>query len=418
MPVEIESCRLCGNRALRPVLSLGSMALSGVFPRRPDERVTTGPLDVVACDPAGSPEACGLVQLRQTYDPREMYGEGYGYRSSLNDAMVRHLAGIAERTRRLVEPQHSDVVVDIGSNDGTLLSCFAPNQARLVGIDPTAAKFRRYYRADIEVIDDFFSASLFRARFAHKKARVVTSIAMLYDLPDPLRFVRDVAEILDDDGVWCFEQAYLPAMLTRNAYDAICHEHLEYYGLRQIKWMTDRAGLRILDVATNDINGGSLCVTAAKAKARWAGPPAAVSWYVDNEAAQGLDRAETWEAFRRSIDAERTKLLGLLDGIRGSGGTVLGYGASTKGNILLQYCRIGPERLPFIAEVNESKFGCFTPGTHIPIGSEEEARARRPDYFLVLPWHFRDGVVRREEEFLRNGGKLIFPLPQVEIVSA
>ncbi len=415
---EISACRICGNSKLLPVLSLGEMAMTGIFPTGADSPVPRGPLHLVRCDASASPDGCGLVQLLQTYRLEEMYGDRYGYRSGLNASMVRHLTGIAERMKRHVSLRQQDVVLDIGSNDGTLLASYPPGGPLLVGIDPVAAKFRKYYRPDIEAIPQFFSADAFRARFGAKKAKIVTSIAVLYDLEHPLQFMKEVRDVLDDEGVWCFEQSYLPSLLKQGAYDTICHEHLEYYALRQVQWLTDRAGLKILDVFTNDVNGGSFAVTVAKSSSSRGRPPSALGWYLESEVSMGLGGSEVYQAFRRRIDDEKTRLLALLDRIRGSGEKVVGYGASTKGNVVLQYCGIGPDRVSCIAEVNEDKFGCYTPGSGIPIVPEDEARSLRPDYFLVLPWHFRDSIVRREEEFLRAGGKLIFPLPAVEIVSA
>ncbi len=417
MHQSISACRACGNPSLKALLDLGEMALTGVFPKDPSAPLTRGPVSLVQCDVEESPEACGLVQLRQSYDVAEMYGDNYGYRSSLNRSMVSHLTGIAERLWGLASLAPGDVILDIGSNDGTLLACYPAPGPLLVGIDPTVAKFERHYREDIQRIPEFFSADLFRSRFGNRKAKVVTAIAMFYDLPRPLEFLRQVREILADDGVFCFEQSYLPRMLGQNSYDTICHEHLEYYALRQIVWLTERAGLAIVDVAMNEVNGGSFAVTAVKSSSPKRSRPDAVARLIEEESAMGLDGAEVYEDFRRRVLARKIRLVETVDRIGGSTGTVLGYGASTKGNVILQYCNLGPEQIPAIAEVNEDKFGCYTPGTGIPIVSEAEARSLRPDAFLVLPWHFREGVIRKERGFLHAGGKLVFPLPEVDVVS-
>ena len=413
---EIGECRICGNRDLESILDLGIMALSGVFPRNPDSPVTSGPLELVKCATRDPRQACGLVQLRQTYDLDELYGENYGYRSSLNRSMIDHLAQKAASLSRLAALKTGDTVVDIGSNDGTLLAQYATEGLTLVGIDPTAAKFRQYYRKDIKVIADFFSAERFRSSF-EQKAKLVTSISMFYDLEHPLAFMEQVRDILDDEGCWHFEQSYLPSMLQRNSYDTVCHEHLEYYALRQIVWMAERAGLRLIDASLNEINGGSIAITAVKAGSSRQAVSPQLAALLAEESSRHLDATGVYDEFRGRIAAHRTQLLELLDSLRREGRTVLGYGASTKGNILLQYCGIDAERLPAVAEVNTEKFGCFTPGTGIPIISEARARSMRPDFFLVLPWHFRDHIVRREADFLKAGGKLIFPLPELEIVS-
>ncbi len=310
------------------------------------------------------------------------------------------------------------MVIDIGSNDGTLLGFYPADGADLVGIDPTARKFAVYYKPHIRLITDFFSAAKFRQVFGDRRARIVTSVAMFYDLEQPQDFVRDVASVLADDGVWHFEQSYLPAMIAANAYDTACHEHLEYYALRQIKYMLDRAGLVILKVAFNDINGGSFAVTAAKAGAPYPADTVGIAAILEREEDGGFNATRPYEDFRRRVFAHRQELVALLERLKAEGRTVFGYGASTKGNVVLQFCGIGPALVPCIAEVNEDKFGRVTPGTHIPIISEAEARARKPAYFLVLPWHFKRGILARETEYLKSGGKFIFPLPEIEVVGA
>jgi hypothetical protein len=331
--------------------------------------------------------------------------------------MVGHLHDKVQALRNLVELNTADVVLDIGSNDGTTLS-FYPEGLIRVGMDPTAARFRRFYPEGVNVIADFFSADRFKKDMGPRKAKIVTSIAMFYDLERPLEFVQQVADVLHDQGIWHFEQSYMPSMLSQTAYDTICHEHLEYYGLRQIQWMIDRCGLRIIDVELNDVNGGSFAVTVAKADSRFKPNTEQIERIAQDEARLGLDTLAPFESFAHRVFAHRDDLSQLLQHLEGEGAQVLGYGASTKGNVILQFCGITTEQLPFIAEVNEDKFGCFTPGTGIPIISEREARAMKPDYFLVMPWHFRENLVAREAEFLRNGGKMIFPLPTIEVVSA
>jgi SAM-dependent methyltransferase len=414
---EIERCRICGNRDFVPILSLGEQYLTGVFPNMAAAPLTKGPLELVACATDIKPAACGLVQLRQTYDLNEMYGEHYGYRSSLNQAMVKHLG---EKVSQLVSRyplSPGDLVLDIGSNDGTLLSYYPAENLTVVGIDPAAHKFAPFYARHISLIDGFFSAQLFREHFGENKARIITSIAMFYDLEDPLSFMQDIASILHDDGIWHFEMSYLPAMLRTMAYDTICHEHLEYYALRQIKWMTDRCGFRILKVEFNDTNGGSFAVTVAKTSSPHADAGLELEGLLRIEEGQGLHTVSQHRAFETAVQTHKHKLLALLHSLKEQKRTVIGYGASTKGNVLLQHCGITTELLPAIAEVNKDKFGCFTPGTNIPIISESEAHALKPDYFFVLPWPFRNNLIQRERAFLRRGGQMIFPLPALEIYS-
>ena len=407
---KIEKCRLCGNTNLIPVLSLGTQALTGVFPRSTSDLITKGPLEVVKCH---GEDSCSLLQLAHSYDSAEMYGANYGYRSGLNRSMVSHLGQKVENllARHPVSP--GDIVLDIGSNDGTLLSNY-PDGVLPVGMDPTAAKFREYYQPRVTVIPDFFSAEKFLAQTGGKKARLVTSIAMLYDLESPLDFVRQIASILRKDGVWHFEQSYMPSMIQVNAYDTVCHEHLEYYGLRQIQWMLQRGGMKILDVEINDINGGSFAVTAALESSDLSANDSQIRKILEWESI--FETLEPYEKFAMRVSAHRNKLCEKISAIRQKGALILGYGASTKGNVILQYCGLTPQQIPAIAEVNPDKFGAYTPGTLIPIISEKEAHARNPDYLLVLPWHFRENLIERESAFLRSGGKMLFPLPSIEVV--
>lgn len=407
---KIENCRICGNSNLIPVLSLGNQTLTGVFPPSRSEKITCGPLELVKCHGEG---ACSLLQLSHSYDSAEMYGANYGYRSGLNRSMVAHL-GL--KVQNLMETQplsNGDVVLDIGSNDGTLLS-FYPDGARPVGMDPTAAKFQEFYHPRITVIPDFFSSEKFLAETGGKKARIVSSIAMLYDLEKPLEFVHQIASVLDNDGIWHFEQSYMPSMIRVNAYDTICHEHLEYYGLRQIQWMLQRGGMKILDVEINDINGGSFAVTAALESSHRQALESRIQSLLHAESI--FETLKPFEDFARKVSSHREALLEKLSAISQQGASILGYGASTKGNVILQYCGLTPREIPAIAEVNPDKFGCYTPGTLIPIISEKEAHARKPDYLLVLPWHFKDNLIEREAAFLRQGGKMLFPLPSIEVV--
>ena len=415
---SIDACRICGNRDLAPILSLGEQYLTGIFPNVRDAALSKGPLELVACDKERNPTACGLVQLRQTYNLDEMYGEHYGYRSSLNRAMVKHLDQKVGHLLERYPLQSGDLVLDVGSNDGTLLSFYPAEGLTIVGIDPSARKFAPFYRKDISLLVNFFSAELFRANFGKKKARIITSIAMFYDLENPLAFMKDIASILEEDGIWHFEMSYLPAMVRTMGYDTVCHEHLEYYSLRQIKWMTDRCGLKILDVDFNNINGGSFAVTVARRASQRSENTKQLEELLAVEDAEGLSTRSQHRAFGAAVTVHKQKLLSLLLALKEQNSVVLGYGASTKGNVLLQHCGIKCDLLPAIAEINPDKFDCFTPGTNIPIISEREAHARNPDYLLVLPWHFRNTLIQRESAFLRRGGKLIFPLPAIEIVGA
>jgi hypothetical protein len=410
-PREIDRCRLSGSEHLVSVLNLGVQKLTGVFPKERDQRITEGPLELVWCPDSG------LLQLKHSYDLEEMYGLNYGYRSGLNQTMVDHFDQKMRYLERVRPLASGDMVVDIGSNDATALKAYTASGIKRIGIDPSAAKFLDFYSGGIELIPDFFSASTFRSEFGDEEAAIVTSIAMFYDLESPLDFVREVSEIMAEDGIWHFEQSYMPSMLKMNAYDTVCHEHLEYYSLAPVMAMLDACDLRIVDVQLNSINGGSFAVTACKRGAPFSSNAPVIEWLIEQEERMGLHTPRPFREFETRVFEHRRDLLRLLAQLAADGKKVLGYGASTKGNVLLQFAGLSEKQIPAIAEVNPDKFGSFTPGTLIPIVSEAEAKAMEPDYFLVLPWHFKRNIVAREEEFLASGGSLIFPLPEIEIVS-
>jgi hypothetical protein len=406
----IKKCRVCGNRNLELVLDLGQQALTGIFPKPSDPAIPKGPLELVFC-----PD-CTLVQMKHTYNPEQLYGQNYGYRSGLNKSMVRHLNLKAEYLTRLATLKSGDRILDIGSNDGTLLGAYSIEGLYKLGIDPTAGKFRKYYKESINLVEDFFSVENYRRVAGEKQAALVTSIAMFYDLESPVGFARDVRKILADDGVWHFEQSYLPTMLRMNSFDTVCHEHSEYYSLHSIQEILERAEMKILDVTFNDINGGSFAVTACRKNSSREPNTPLVEWVLESEKQSGIDTAAPIIDFAKGIPVKAQLLVDLLKRLATAGKTVIGYGASTKGNVLLQYAGITGDLLQAIAEVNTDKFGHVTPGTKIPIISDEQARAMKPEFFLVLPWHFRNDILSREHDFIREGGKFIFPLPEPEIV--
>jgi NDP-4-keto-2,6-dideoxyhexose 3-C-methyltransferase len=409
----IEGCRICGNRELVTILDLGKQALTGVFPKSKVHHVGEMPLELVKCH-GELDSVCHLVQLRHSVeDMSTLYGHSYGYRSGLNRTIVDHLHAKVKKILSRVTVAEGDLVIDIGSNDGTLLHAYHSGPD-LVGLDPTGVKFKNYYPAHATLVPDFFSSASVKRLFGSRKAKVVTSIAMFYDLEDPIDFMKQVAEVLDSDGIWETEQSYMPAMLAMNSYDTICHEHLEYYGLHQIQWMAGKAGLKIVDVEINDINGGSFSVQLARKESKHAESTALIEKFLAEEEALGLRTLRPYREFGLRIEQTKEKLIKFLQSV--PAGKVLGYGASTKGNVLLQYCGLTEREIPAIAEVNEDKFGAFTPGTHIPIVSEQDAKEMNPDYFLVLPWHFKRNILEREKAFLQSGGKLVFPLPELEII--
>lgn len=406
-----KNCRICGSEKLTLVLDLGQQYLTGIFPK-PNEEVEAGPLQVVKC------EDCHLVQMAHSYDLSMLYGETYGYRSGLNASMVEHLRKKVEYITNLVPQKSGDMIIDIGSNDGTTLGHYLQRDRLFLGIDPSGTKFKKYYKPDVQLIPDFFSGKLVQEKFPGKKAKVITSIAMFYDLEQPIQFAKEIASVLATDGIWVFEQSYLPLMVETMAYDTVCHEHLEYYGLHQIKTILDAAGLKVVDVEFNDVNGGSFSVTAAHQNNANFKNSEKVEAILKKEKDEGYLGLDLYRKFARDTEKHRDQLVKLVKEIRNAGQTIHAYGASTKGNVVLQYCQLTNKDIEFVAEVNEDKFGKTTPGNKIPIISESDSKAKKPNYYLVLPWHFKKGILKREQKYiLEQGGKFIFPLPTIHVVS-
>ncbi len=404
----ITACRLCGAQRLEVVIDLGAQHLTGVFPKLGAAHPRRAPLRLVRCA-----DGCGLVQLADTCNLEEMYGATYGYRSGLNPSMVRHLRAKIARIGGMGVLRPGDAVIDIGSNDGTSLAAYAQGVYDLIGIDPSGRKFAQHYPPGARLVPEFFTGETARAALGGRKARVVTSFSMFYDLEDPLGFMREVRSVLADDGIWVFEQSYLPMMLAANSLDTICHEHLEYYGMRQIAWAAERAGLELVEVDYNDVNGGSCSVTARPVQGGQPAHGPTVRAALAEEAAAGLDGAAPYHAFAARSSGARRALLDFLEGARARGERVAALGASTKGNVLLQYAGITPDLVQVVGEVNPDKFGAMTPGSAIPIRPEAEVLAGGYDHHLVLPWHFRDFFLSRPH---LRGHRLVFPLPQLEVL--
>lgn len=413
---EISKCRVCNNNELVSVVDLGNQFLTGVFPKSGNEPLAYAPLELVKCHSDQNGLNCGLVQLKHSCDPSTLYGDNYGYRSGLNKAMIDHLQSKVQDIVQSIAPEKGDIVLDIGSNDSTLLQAYPANTGlTLTGIDPAGSKFKDYYPQHITLIPGFFSAQLFKSHFGAKKAKIITSIAMFYDLEAPITFMQDIYDTLADDGIWVFEQSYIGSMLENTSYDTICHEHLEYYSLSQIKWMTDKIGFKIINLEFNKINGGSFSVTVAKKNSSW-GNLSLITKTLNHELEMRFDRIEPYIRFNKRIEARKEQLMSSIQEINQRQQKVIGYAASTKGNVILQYCGLTADDIPYIAEVNRDKVGHYTPGSNIPIISEKEAMAINPEFFLVLPWHFRQFFIKKEQSYLQSGGKFIFPLPTVEIV--
>lgn len=406
---KINCCRFCRSKKLIDVINLGNQMLTGVFPKNPNTKITKGPLSVCLC------KNCSLLQLRHSYDMSELYGLNYGYRSALNSSMLSHLKDKANSLIKNYNIKKKDIIIDIGSNDGSFLNFFK-NYNNLIGIDPTIIKFKKYYNKNITQIKDFFPSKILTDKIKTKKAKLITSFSMFYDLEDPLQFVNNIKEILDSDGIWHFEQSYMPYMIKQNSYDTICHEHLEYYSLTVVKKILIKADLKILDVEFNNINGGSFSVTATHKISKQIPNTKIINWLLKEEEKMDLGNKKIYLDFSKKIKEHRQSLLNLLKKLKKNKRKISGLGASTKGNVILQYCGINKNLLNNIYEINNEKFGKFTPGSNIKILSDKKINKKTCDYLLILPWHFRDHIIKKENKLRENGIRLIFPLPEIEII--
>lgn len=419
---ERTACRVCGRAGLVSVMDFGEQCIAGAFlkpgDRREDEKPY--PLELVRCDRSADSEACGLIQLRHSVRGDLLY-DSYWYRSGINRTMTENLHEIARQAHDLVDGlSESDLVIDIGCNDGTLLDGYAdlaPDGVTYLGIDPSDVT--RYAIAKgYDVINDFFSGAAVDQHSPGRKAKIITSIAMFYDLEDPGAFVRDIASVLTDDGVWVSEFSYMPTMLAVNSFDTVCHEHLEYYSLAVIERVFASAGLQVLRVELNDVNGGSIRLFAGHEGQRAVRDEhkATLDRMRDHERELKIDTAAPYDEFRARSEKVRDDLIRLLNEIKSAGKTVHVYGASTKGNTTLQYAGIDNTLVACAADRNPDKWGSETIGTHIPIVSEDESRSANPDYYLVLPWHFLDEMIEREADFFKRGGRFIVPFPDVHVI--
>lgn len=400
---EETKCRVCGGR-LNVCLDLGEIYPSSFL--KADEKVSEdmkAPLVLTEC------EDCKLVQLKHTIDLDLMYRQ-YWYASSLNKSMVSSLADVVQDALSRVVLNRDDVVLDIGCNDATMLGMY-PKSVRAVGFDP-ALNIERFSGPDIVL--DYFNAEAYNQIPEIKKAKIVTAIAMFYDLPDPHKFVEDVATVLHEDGIFLVQFTDLLSMIKTTAFDNICHEHLEYYKYADVKFLLEAHGLQVIDVSYNDVNGGSLRVTAAH-EGRYIPSSKVVEAYVDE---QNFLATNTLQRFAERIEIVKQKVASFLEWGRGHEHAIFLMGASTKGNTLLQVCNVTSEDIPYAAEVNTEKFGLRTVGSNIEIISEIDALIKHPKCFFVPVWHFKDSLLRNEkiQDFMKAGGTLVFPLPYFHVV--
>jgi hypothetical protein len=405
-------CRSCKSTLEATNLDLGMQSSSGVFPKSKEVLVPQAELRLFKC------LNCSLVQLGESLPQEMLFGETYGYRSGLNQSMVTHLEDLARYLARKTQLAPEAYVVDIGANDGTFLRAMRGTfpKIRTIAVDPTLSAWEDYYDFECTLIPNFFSRNVLPQKVL-ENIGLVTSIAMLYDLPDPTQFMQDIYDSLSPGGYWFTEQSYLPEMIRLNSYDTICHEHLEYYSLTSLEYMFTRVGFKIQDIRFSNSNGGAIGILLQK-------PPVIhpdnyfVKWILKSESHNPMLIDKSFAHFANLVNQQVTDLSSLVETLTANEeARIVGYGASTKGNTILQAANLSSNQILAIEEINARKFGHFTPKTHIPITDKKGIDELKPTHKLVLPWHFRESIIAREDHFLKNGGSLIFPLPKIEIVT-
>ncbi len=418
MVKKVNQCRICHNKDLIDIIDLGEQCIASRFPSMGEPDPIEAPLKLIKCNDESDSSHCGLIQLAHNVDPGILYSDHYGYRSGINSTMPKHLKGLVREIEERIHLENNDIILDVGSNDSTLLKSYSKEaKLRRIGIDPTGLQFKEYYPEDVTLVPTYFSKDAFCEKFNDEKARVVTTISMFYDLPDPIAFTRDIKSILAEDGIWVTEQSYCVTMLEKNSFDTICHEHLEYYTLKQIQFIADAVGMKIVDISLNECNGGSFRITLAHNDSDIPINHAAIQSIKEKEDALSLHTCEVLHEFFKRCNSMKEELVRFLTEQKLAGKSIYIYGASTKGNTLLQYYGLDNFVITAAAERNPRKYGHRTPKTNIPIIPEKEMREAPPDFLLVLPWHFKDEFIEREKAYLDYGGALIFPLPTLTIYS-
>ena len=407
-----STCRACGGTNLKQFLSLGPTPLANAFLKSPDDfsAEQSFPLDVFFC------ETCSLVQLLDVIDPGILF-DNYIYRTGTSDTVAAHNRAYAATVVDLLGLTQTDLVVEVASNDGSLLRCFADQGVRCLGIEPATNIADIAVARNVNTVNTFFNAATARdLRGSHGSARAVIGNNVLAHVDDPLDFLRGCAQLIRPDGTVIIEVPYVKEMLEQLEYDTIYHEHLCYFSITALSRLFDSAGLAITQIDRISLHGGSLRVYARMAR-RGSDHANEVKTWSDEEKRAGLLDSARYEQFAREVAENRRALRALLLALKAEGKTIGGYGAPAKGNTLLNYCNIDTDLLPFIVDKAPMKVGLYTPGTHIPVFAIEELVHRQPDYTVILAWNFAAEIIRQQGTYRQKNGKFIVPIPEPTIVS-
>jgi len=398
-------CINCNYHKSKSLINFGKISFTGKFPKK-NQNIKKAPINLVMC------KNCKLVQLKDKFNQSYLFNNDYGYRTGINETMRSHVKDIVKTASSLVKLKRNDYVLDIASNDATLLN-FYPRTVIKFGIDPIINKYIKEYKKINFFVANFFSKKNIQ-KLTYKKFKIITALAVFYDLHKPNNFLNDIENILEDNGILILEFTDLYSIFKKNMFDAFCHEHIGYYSTKILNEICQKNNLRIFDLSQNEINGCTTTFFICKKNALFK-QKNTLKKLLKKEKIKKLDNIKTYQNFFYSIKKLQKNLNLKLNEIKKKNKTIHGYGASTKGNVLLQYFKISNKTVSFIAERNSLKFGLYTPGSKIKIISEADSRKLNPDYFLVLPWHFKDEILKREKKLISHGTKFIFPLPKLEI---
>ena len=405
--MKIKKCRSCKKTKLKKLFSLGNLCFTGKFPSI-NQIIKKKPIVLVICT------NCELVQLSHNFDLKYLYGPDYGYKTGINKTMINHVHKVVKYLTKKTKLKKKDYVLDIASNDGSLLKSYNKDIFTF-GIDPILNKYKEEYKNINFKVSDFFSAKNIEKK-TKKKFKIITALSVFYDSIDPNKFLKDVKKVLSKDGVFLLEFADLASIIKYKMFDTICHEHLEYYSSKVIINLCKKNGLKVFDIKSNDINGASKQYYVCHVNSKYKDNLHVINKILNLENKLELSNESTFKNFFKNIDSSKKKLVTLLRKLKKLGKKTHCYGASTKGNVLLQYYNINNKLIDYVAERNKNKYNLLTPGSDIRIISEVRSRFYNPDYYLVLPWHFKKEILAREKNIRKKGTKFIFPLPDLEIV--
>ena len=401
-------CRNCKSKKFKKISKIGNQPISSLFLKKKIQ-IKDYSLDLYKCN------NCDLVQLSKIPNLKDMYGSDYGYKTSVSQLMVSHLKKKLLKLNEFRVLFKKSKILDIGSNDGTFLNFFSKSKKQydLYGIDPSASAFIDSYDKNINVIVDFFNKKNVEEHFIKTKINfsLITSYAVFYDIEEPNEFCAGIEKILDKNGIWILEFSYFPLLLKNLTYDQICHEHCIYYSLSTFHEIISKNNLKIVDFNLNEINGGSIEVICAKKNSRFKSKVKKIKNILKEE--KKISNRD-FDKFNLRMENSKKNLQLFLKNQNKK--DVIGYGASTKGNVILNYCNLNNKDISFVCDANPSKEGKFTPGSHIEIISKDKMRKIKPKYLIVLIWSFRTEVIKQEKNFIEDGGKLIFPLPVFHVV--